>query len=144
MFKTIIVAVDGSDHAREALKAAAELARIGEGSLRLITIPQPAVDPVLVGYTTVPIPVSHEELEKDGRVVLDKALAEVPAPLAGRVTSKVLFGDPAHAIVDEAVASKADLIVLGRRGLGRLAGLLIGSTTTKVSQLAPCAVLTVK
>jgi nucleotide-binding universal stress UspA family protein len=56
----------------------------------------------------------------------------------------MVSGDPAHAIVEEAKGHKADLIVMGRRGLGSLTGLLVGSTTTKVAQLAPCAVLTVK
>ena len=59
-------------------------------------------------------------------------------------TSQMVSGDPAHAIVEEAKAHKSDLIVMGRRGLGSLTGLLVGSTTTKVAQLAPCAVLTVK
>jgi nucleotide-binding universal stress UspA family protein len=134
MFTSIIVAVDGSDHAHEALNAAVAIAGLTSGSLHVVTVPQPVIDPVIVGYTTVPIPISQDDLDK----------SRIPDGVKARTTVKTLFGDPAHAIVDEAAAVKADLIVLGRRGLGRLAGLLVGSTTTKVSQLAPCAVLTVK
>lgn len=44
----------------------------------------------------------------------------------------------------EAKRAKADLIAMGRRGLGGVKGLLLGSVSHKVSQLADCSVLTVK
>jgi nucleotide-binding universal stress UspA family protein len=144
MFTSIIVAVDGSDHAHEALNAAVAIAGLTGGNLHVVTVPQPVIDPVIVGYTTVPIPISQDDLDKSAKATLDTALGRIPEGVKARTSAKTLFGDPAHAIVDEAAAVKADLIVLGRRGLGRLAGLLVGSTTTKVAQLAPCAVLTVK
>lgn len=53
-------------------------------------------------------------------------------------------GDPATAILRVAADERADLIVLGRRGLGDLAGLLLGSVSHKVTHLAECACLTVK
>jgi nucleotide-binding universal stress UspA family protein len=53
-------------------------------------------------------------------------------------------GDPAAAILEVAKQEGADLIVMGRRGLGDLAGLLLGSVTHKVTHLADCACLTVK
>ena len=52
-------------------------------------------------------------------------------------------GDPGDRIVECATRENADLIVLGRRGLGQLKELFIGSVSHKVSQLAPCACLTV-
>ena len=52
-------------------------------------------------------------------------------------------GDPATRIVYQAEANAADLIVMGRRGLGDLGGLLLGSVSHKVAQLASCACLTV-
>ena len=53
------------------------------------------------------------------------------------------FGDPAGVLVDYAKAHAIDLIVMGRRGLGDLGGLLLGSVSHKVAQLASCACLTV-
>lgn len=53
-------------------------------------------------------------------------------------------GDPAAAILNVAREEKADIIVMGRRGLGDLAGLLLGSVSHKVTHLAECACLTVK
>jgi nucleotide-binding universal stress UspA family protein len=53
-------------------------------------------------------------------------------------------GDPADQIVRAAERHGADLIVMGRRGLGHLEGLLLGSVSHKVCHLADCACLTVK
>jgi nucleotide-binding universal stress UspA family protein len=60
------------------------------------------------------------------------------------ITQILLKGDPAESILNVGKTKKADLMVLGRRGIGRLAGLLIGSVSQKVNQLADCPVLTVK
>ena len=53
-------------------------------------------------------------------------------------------GNPADEILQQAEKSKADLIVTGRRGLGGLASLVLGSVSHKVSQNAPCTCMTVK
>ena len=53
-------------------------------------------------------------------------------------------GDPAKEILNIANEEHADIIVMGRRGLGDLAGLLLGSVSHKVAHLAECACLTVK
>ena len=53
-------------------------------------------------------------------------------------------GDPAAAILNLAREESANIIVMGRRGLGDLAGLLLGSVSHKVAHLAECACLTVK
>ena len=146
MFKHILVAVDGSDHARAALDTACKLSSLTGAALHLVHVPQPAVDSVVVGYTAVPLPPTQEEIAAEGARVLSEAEAEAEVKSLGAaiVTSAVVTGDPATAIVEEAAKNGVDLIVMGRRGLGRLTGLLIGSTTAKVAQLAPCAVMTVK
>ena len=58
----------------------------------------------------------------------------------GNLETLVEVGDPASVIVNMARTRNADLIVLGRRGLGTLTGLLLGSVSHKVIQLAnrPC------
>lgn len=52
------------------------------------------------------------------------------------------WGDPAETIL-ECAREAVDLVVLGRRGRGRLAGLLLGSVSQKLVSLAPCAVMVV-
>ena len=59
------------------------------------------------------------------------------------VEMRVATGDPATAILDLAKGEKADLIVIGSRGLSDLQGLVFGSTSHKVTHLAPCSCLTV-
>jgi nucleotide-binding universal stress UspA family protein len=144
MFTSIMVALDGSPQANDALSAASAMANLTGGNLHLITVPQRILVPAMDGMMTYPLPFDQEEMVRSGKEILAAGLALVPEKLNGRTTTKILYGDPAHAIVEEAKTTAIDLIVLGRRGLGTFTGLLLGSTTTKVSQLAPCAVLTVK
>ena len=144
MFNRIVVATDGSDHAEEALRIACDLAGKYGSKLHIVHTPQAVGDTLIVGYTAVPVPPTKEEVEKAGREVIGAAEAVVRGSGVSEFTSQLVSGDPAHAIVEEAKLFKADLIVMGRRGLGSLTGLLVGSTTAKVAQLAPCAVLTVK
>jgi len=61
-----------------------------------------------------------------------------------KVSGEVEDGDPAHRIVEVAEREQVDLIVTGRRGVGDLKGLLLGSVTHKVAQAAKCACLTVE
>ena len=53
------------------------------------------------------------------------------------------WGDPAEVLIETARRKRADAIVMGRRGRGRLAGLLLGSVSQKVASLAPCTVIVV-
>ena len=60
------------------------------------------------------------------------------------MTTQVVDGDPASNIIAAAGHEKAELVVMGRRGLGNVAGLVMGSVSHKVAHLAECACLTVK
>jgi nucleotide-binding universal stress UspA family protein len=59
------------------------------------------------------------------------------------VRVQIGWGDPAEVIIETARREQADAIVIGRRGQGRLAGLLLGSVSQKVATLAPCVVIMV-
>ncbi|MCR9123141.1 MAG: universal stress protein [Phyllobacteriaceae bacterium] len=144
MFKTIIAAYDGSDHAQEALKAACDLTAKYGANLHIVHTPQVASETMMVGYSAVPLPPSAEELEKAGAEAIEKATAVLNDHGIDNAVTHVQPGDPGRAIVEYAKAENADLIVMGRRGLGDFGSLLVGSVTHKVSQLAECAVLTVK
>ena len=60
---------------------------------------------------------------------------------ATKVRTVIQDGDPATRILEYCKAHEVDLIVIGRRGLGGLASLLLGSVSQKVSHAAPCACL---
>ena len=53
------------------------------------------------------------------------------------------WGDPAQSIIETAARESTDTLVVGRRGRGRLAGLLLGSVSQKIASLAPCTVVIV-
>jgi nucleotide-binding universal stress UspA family protein len=79
-----------------------------------------------------------------GERLLEDANTRARQQAVPSVRTVLREGDPAAAILNLASEEKADIIVMGRRGLGDLAGLLLGSVSHKVAHLAECACLTVK
>ena len=79
-----------------------------------------------------------------GERLMDDATARARDQALANVRTVLREGDPAAAILNVAQEERADVIVMGRRGLGDLAGLLLGSVSHKVAHLAECACLTVK
>jgi len=79
----------------------------------------------------------------DAQSILQKAVTAV-GDVPGEIHTELIEGDSAEAIIDVAKTRKSDVIVMGSRGLGRLAGLVLGSTSQKVVSHAPCPVLIVR
>ena len=144
MFKTIVAAYDGSDHARQALRIACDMTAKYGARLHIVHTPQVPGDTMMVGYSAVPVPPSAEAFEKAGEAAIAEAVAIAGENGVGAPQTYARQGDPGGTIVGYAKANQADLIVMGRRGLGNIGAMLVGSVTHKVSQLADCAVLTVK
>src|SRR5687767_11281201 len=77
---------------------------------------------------------------------VDSALARLSKELAGdgvAVKTHGMAGDPADALIDIAENVKADLIVVGNRGMGGVKRFVLGSVPNKISHHAPCSVLIV-
>jgi nucleotide-binding universal stress UspA family protein len=79
-----------------------------------------------------------------GERLLEDARTRARQQVVPSVRAVLREGDPAAAILNVAREERADIIIMGRRGLGDLAGLLLGSVSHKVTHLADCACLTVK
>jgi len=139
MFEKILLAVDGSDHALHAARKAAEMARTMHSEIHVLMVYDPI--PLYLGEPNMQVVYVNRKSEADE--VLNTALKEL-GDLPGQVTHEVIEGDAATAIIDAAIANKSDVIVMGSRGLGRLTGLLVGSTSQKVVAHAPCPVLIVR
>lgn len=145
----ILVAIDGSDNARRAALAAAGLAYKLDATLVLAHVM------TKVGMGRIPQELqAYAEIEHvrltDSDVLahaaeglLQATAKELREAYPVSITTTILDGEAAGAIVDCATHNKTDLIVMGRRGLGNLAGLLLGSVSHKVAQLCPCPCLTV-
>lgn len=140
MFERILVAVDGSEHALRAIHKAAELARVTKPKeLRVVVVYDPI--PLYLGEPNMQIAITARKGEAEE--ILENALKEI-GEVPCEVHSGILEGTPAEAIIEVANTRKSDLIVMGSRGLGRLAGLVLGSTSQKVVSHAPCPVLIVR
>jgi nucleotide-binding universal stress UspA family protein len=99
----------------------------------------------VTAYGDAFVPPNHEllsELEPQARRELERALADAGEPAAGvEVEPVVREGAPARVLLEE--ADKADLLVVGSRGLGGFRGLLLGSVSQQCSHHAPCPVVIV-
>lgn len=146
----IIVAVDGSDHARNAVDMAADLAAHYEAALSVVhvatelTSGQVPPDLALYHEITRAMQPQSDKLREAAQQIADHAAQQARGAGAKRVETIVDEGDPASTIVRLADELGTDLIVMGSRGLGGIAGLLLGSVSHKVTHLAPCPVLTVR
>jgi len=139
MFRKILVGVDGSEHGYKAAKVAGELARYMQADLWVVVsfeeVPRYLGDSHLQEAMTARIREAHEILRR-----AQENIGTIP----GTLTPEVLEGPPAEAILVAADVHGVDLIVMGTRGLGRLAGLLLGSQSQKVAAHAKCPVLLVR
>jgi len=95
-------------------------------------------------YAPVIIPVPLEVLQPVGRAIAERARTMVRAKGAGKIDIRIVGGRAADSILAAAEHEKADMIVMGSRGMGDLKGLFVGSVSHKVSHLAPCTCVTVK
>lgn len=143
MFTKILVSFDGSDHAKAAVRLASELALKCDATLEIVHVPETPNDIIAVGDTAVLIPVDEAEIMERAEKILAEAAAMAQQVGVEGVTTELLRGLPAQAILDHAGYLGADLIVAGRRGLGALRGLLLGSVSQKLTSQATCPVLTV-
>lgn len=143
MFSRILVAFDGSNHSRRALEEAADLARLGDAELTVLSVaPDPSVW-VIGGAVLPPINMKEleEEIEASYRNELDDAVKALPEGV--RSIMRFLTGSAAEEIVKEAKAGNHDLVVIGSRGRGEVKSLLLGSVSQHVSQASPIPVLIV-
>ena len=75
-------------------------------------------------------------LESEAKQILDRARKRLRRRGVTAAKLQSAWGDPAQVIIDTVRREKADILVIGRRGRGRLAGLLLGSVSQKLTSLA--------
>lgn len=145
MFKTILVPIDGSEYARNALEVACQLADGPNSQLLLLHIPEElAHEPMLVwGVIAVPADAAMARREEVGREILARAEQEAARLNAPATSTIMTHGAPERVILDTASDRNVDAIIMGSRGLGDLTSLVFGSVSHKVSHGAHCRVITV-
>ena len=95
-----------------------------------------------VGF--VPVPPPGELLEAIAGQILDRAEKQARKAGVKKISTVISGGDPADVILESAKSKKADMIILGSRGLSDFKGLVLGSVSHKVSAQAECTCVTVK
>lgn len=134
----IVVGVDESPFAPKVLERAIEVARWREAELHVVHV-------VHLPVIYVEMAVDMSEVAEAQRAATWEALEPVLAAAGDIASERVdLDGYPPDRLVSYAAEVGADLIVVGTRGRGELAALVLGSTSHRVIHLAACDVLVVK
>lgn len=136
--QSIMVAADGSDSSNRAIDVAAELAKTEGARLTIATVATPSPAAVRREFQRIEGNMT-DPAETAGQGILADACQRA-GWVGVKAKSILLWGDPAEALVNAIVDEKIDAIVMGRRGRGQLAGLLLGSVSQKLVSLSPCMV----
>jgi nucleotide-binding universal stress UspA family protein len=144
---SVVIAVDGSEDSLEAVRFVAGLPLGPKVKVRLVGV----VEPVHYPTTAPALARAHlraalAEMEGARRRELEKALERAGGGLKAidRVTRSTPTGLPAETLARIAEEARADLLVVGARGLGGLKRMLLGSVSERVLRLAKCSVLVAK
>jgi nucleotide-binding universal stress UspA family protein len=138
--KRILTAVDGSSESLKAARYAIELAKVTGGSvvaINIILLPQYVPDDVLKKMKQDLMSKGESTLEEARRLAGDQGVSLEGKTL--ETTSSVV-----GTICDSASRENADLIVIGTRGSGGVAKLMLGSVAGGVVKSAHCAVLVIR
>ena len=139
MYDKILVAVDHSEPSDRALLAARDLALLSKGEVWILHLREREI----ITKTSV---VMTDETEREATSMIEAAVDKLTAAgvkAYGHVGTTI-FGYAARSIVDDAIEHDVDVIVMGSRGRGDLAGLVLGSTAHKVIHLADRPVMIVR
>jgi nucleotide-binding universal stress UspA family protein len=141
MFHNILVSIDGSAHADQALSEAIDIAQAGRARLTLLTsvrsCPSWAYSPVSAGAARQ----LSAEFEREAQHVMRDAVARVPDDLP---VTKIITHEPIRtALQKEIEAGRHDLVVMGSRGRGAVKSSLLGSVSHHALNHSPVPVLIV-
>jgi nucleotide-binding universal stress UspA family protein len=138
-----LLAVDGSDNSYEAVHMMKYMARAEQLTLlHALSVPRPAYPMMLPEVAEGLYKTLEGSMREDGERLLNRVQSLLPLH-AGPMTKHLQMGSPAEVIVSIAEEQKADLIVMGARGLGPIKERLLGSVSHRILTLAHCATLIV-
>jgi nucleotide-binding universal stress UspA family protein len=141
--RRILVPVDGSENSDKAVVQAADLAKVCTAVIDLLYVSyfDSGTDDIVENVSWLPDSVTGS-IGKTSKAILEHAKTLIPENIEMRL--HIETGIPAKKILDFAKHNKADLIVIGGRGLGIVEGFLLGSVSQKIIEQADCPVLIVK
>lgn len=137
----IMVATDGSESSDRAVDVAAALAQLEKTSLVIVTVATPSPAAARREFQRIEGSAADPSETAAQAILMDAQQRAGWAAVKARTV--MLWGDPAEEIIKAVVSEKVDALVVGRRGHGKLAGLLLGSVSQKLVSLSPCMVTVV-
>ena len=141
--KQIVVGVDGSEASRAALRWAYDEAAHHNAALTAISTWNPPTLPMSPPYGSLPPEGYETEPERAARELLERLTADLePREPAVDVRISISKGNPAKVLID--MSQGADLLVVGSRGHGGFAGMLLGSVSHHVVAHAACPVVVLR
>lgn len=150
VYKGIVVGTDFSETAGAAVEHAAELAKAFGAKLHIVTAFKPAMTASIAASSLEAMTAGGAEFlqEADSAIAneVESTLQDLEAKLAAdgiKVQTHSCAGDPSDALIEVAEQTKADLIVVGNRGMGGVKRFVLGSVPNKISHHSPCSVLIV-
>jgi len=147
MIKKILIAVDGSKHSLTCVALGAQIAKAIDSKVLLYHVVRPynLPDSLRVFAKAEHMQTFDPELLRKGaQYLLAGALSEARRNGLKDVEIETDEGPIARSIIDRAQTYKADMIVIGARGMGDMEGLLRGGVSQRVETMAKCPVLVVK
>lgn len=134
----IVVGMDGSQNSHEALQWALAQAKLTGADVEIFNVWHEPL--TAAGELMDPLPVM-EMCEESARESVDAWVADARVPDGVTLTGTAAHGDASHILAQE--GETADLVVIGSRGVGGFAGLLLGSVSRNVVHLSPCTVVVI-
>jgi nucleotide-binding universal stress UspA family protein len=140
--QTVVVGFDESDEAQAALRFALDEARLRGAALRVVHVWTVPAAPGGFGLVAPPTDEHVEHMSAEAERVVDRALSGLPVEGRPPIERQIVQGSPAQVLID--ASQDADLLVVGSRGRGGFAELLLGSVSQQCAHHARCPVVIVR
>lgn len=138
VYKIILVPVDDSNQAMNALHEAIAVAKRNEAELFILNVK----DETRLRGTSIALAMSLDEIEEESKQIINNLTKDFPKDVAFQTVT--FIGNPKKDIVKFAEDNAMDLIVIGANSKKLVDRILIGSTTSYVVEKSPCNVMVVK
>ena len=139
----IWVATDGSEEGARAVAFAARIVAGLRGKLTVLTVFNPLLDSDLQKFANLEHATLGDMIDVEAQEIFREAAAVAAKEGVTVDKRESLVGDPAESILEAIARETPDMIVVGKRGRGRLSGLLLGSVSQKLASLSIVPVIVV-
>lgn len=143
MYDKVLVPIDGSEQSLKALRHAVLLAKVHGSEITVISVVESLKLPFGAEYSLWANE-SHSELIRSTLESINREITAIKQQEPGlQIDAEVIEGDPSRTIVKVADDEGFDVIVMGKRGMGIIEEIVMGSVTHKVVNLSKVPVIVV-